>query len=115
MKKLALSALTLGLLVLGSSIQVKPAVADEINATIVAGHPPVFRWVKHASKTFIPAVNKALEGSGHSIKWSEQYGGSLAKVGDELEAVEEGLAEVGLDRLGDDPRSTLGGVDAQGE
>jgi len=72
------------------------AVADEISATIVAGHPPVFRWVKHAIKTFIPTVNKALEGSGHKITWSEQYGGSLAKVGDELEAVEEGLAEIGL-------------------
>ncbi len=70
--------------------------AETINVTIAAGHPPVFRWVKHASKTFIPAVNKALEGSGHEIKWSEQYGGSLAKVGGVLEAVEEGLAEVGL-------------------
>lgn len=70
--------------------------ADEISVTIAAGHPPVFRWVKHASQTFIPAVNAALEGSGHSITWSEQYGGSLAKVGDELEAVEEGLAEIGL-------------------
>ena len=70
--------------------------AEDINATIVAGHPPVFRWVKHASQTFIPAVNAALEGSGHTITWSEQYGGSLAKVGDELEATEEGLAEIGL-------------------
>jgi len=70
--------------------------AEDINATIVAGHPPVFRWVKHASQTFIPAVNAALEGSGTTITWSEQYGGSLAKVGDELEAVEEGLAEIGL-------------------
>ena len=72
------------------------ASAEEVNATIVAGHPPVFRWVKHASQTFIPAVNAALEGSGTTITWSEQYGGSLAKVGDELEAVEEGLAEIGL-------------------
>lgn len=70
--------------------------AETMNVTIVAGHPPVFRWVKHASQTFIPAVNKALEGSGVTINWDEQYGGSLAKVGDELEAVEEGLAEVGL-------------------
>jgi TRAP-type C4-dicarboxylate transport system substrate-binding protein len=70
--------------------------ADTIDATIVAGHPPVFRWVKHASQTFIPTVNKALEGSGHEIKWDEQYGGSLAKVGDELEATEEGLAQVGV-------------------
>jgi TRAP-type C4-dicarboxylate transport system substrate-binding protein len=72
------------------------ASAEEVNATIVAGHPPVFRWVKHASQTFIPAVNAALEESGTTITWSEQYGGSLAKVGDELEAVEEGLAEIGL-------------------
>lgn len=70
--------------------------ADEMSVTIVAGHPPVFRWVKHVSQTFIPAANAALEGTGHSIAWSEQYGGSLAKVGDELEAVEEGLAEIGL-------------------
>jgi TRAP-type C4-dicarboxylate transport system substrate-binding protein len=72
------------------------AQAQEFDATIVAGHPPVFRWVKHASQTFIPAVNAALEGTGITVNWSEQYGGSLAKVGDELEAVEEGLAEIGL-------------------
>ncbi len=71
-------------------------VAEELSATVVAGHPPVFRWVKHTSETFIPAVNAALEGTGTTISWSEQYGGSLAKVGDELEAVEEGLAEIGL-------------------
>lgn len=70
--------------------------AETIDATVVAGHPPVFRWVKHTSQTFIPAVNKALEGTGHEIKWDEQYGGSLAKVGDELEATEEGLAQIGL-------------------
>ncbi len=70
--------------------------AEALNVTIAAGHPPVFRWVKHASQTFIPAVNAALEGTDYTITWSEQYGGSLAKVGDELEAVEEGLAEIGL-------------------
>ncbi len=89
MKKLLMSAAV----VLGMA---GGATADTFNATIVAGHPPVFRWVKHASKTFIPAVNKALEGTGHTVNFTEQYGGSLAKVGDELEAVEEGLAEVGL-------------------
>jgi len=97
MKKIiASTGIALALLTSGSMLAQVPAYAAEISATIVAGHPPVFRWVKHASKTFIPAVNKALEGSGHSINWSEQYGGSLAKVGDELEAVEEGLAEIGL-------------------
>lgn len=72
------------------------ASAETIDITIVAGHPPVFRWVKHASSTFIPAVNKALEGTDITVNWMELYGGSLAKVGDELEAVEQGLAEIGL-------------------
>ncbi len=72
------------------------SLAQTINVTIAAGHPPVFRWVKHVSQTFIPTVNAELEGSGYQINWSEQYGGSLAKVGGVLEAVEEGLAEIGL-------------------
>ncbi|MFQ5439612.1 MAG: C4-dicarboxylate TRAP transporter substrate-binding protein [Paracoccaceae bacterium] len=92
MKRKLITTALAGILALAGST----ASAADMNVTIVAGHPPVFRWVKHASKTFIPAVNKALEGTGTTITWSEQYGGSLAKVGDELEAVEEGLAEIGL-------------------
>ncbi len=69
--------------------------AETIDATYVTGHPPVFRWVRLVSEAFIPTVNKELEGSGYAINWQEQYGGSLAKVGEELEAVEEGLAEMG--------------------
>ncbi len=72
------------------------ALAETVSITLVNGHPPVFRWVKHLTNTFIPAVNKELEGSGITINWSEQYGGSLAKVGGELEALEEGLAEVAV-------------------
>lgn len=83
---------------LGATLAITGAAtsAEQLAVTIVAGHPPVFRWVKHASQTFIPAVDKALEGTGISVSWSEQYGGALAKVGSELEAVEEGLAEIGL-------------------
>lgn len=83
-------------LVTMGSLTAVPAFAEDLNVTVVAGHPAVFRWVKHVGATFIPAVNAALEGTGTTITWSEQYGGSLAKVGDELEAVEEGLAEIGL-------------------
>lgn len=70
--------------------------ADSFDATVVAGHPPVFLWVKTLSETFIPAVNAALDGSGHSIEWMEAYGGTLAKVGGELEAIEDGLAQIGI-------------------
>lgn len=71
------------------------AFADTIKIGVVNGHPPVFLWVKHLTQTFIPTVNKALEGSGHTVEWTESYGGTLAAVGGELEAIEEGLAEIG--------------------
>lgn len=71
-----------------------PASADDFTATIAAGHPPVFRWVRMFPEAFIPAVQKELEGTGHTITFSEQYGGAIAGVGEELEAAEAGLAEI---------------------
>lgn len=82
---------------LSSSIAFVPQThAETLDVTAVAGHPPVFLWVKTMSETFIPAVNQALEGSGTQIDWTEAYGGTLAKVGGELEAMEDGLAQVGI-------------------
>ena len=72
------------------------AIADSFNATVVAGHPGVFRWVKMIDEAFVPGVNASLEGSGHTITFDGQYGGSIAKVGEELETVEAGLAEIGI-------------------
>lgn len=72
------------------------ASAQSISVTAVSGHPDVFRWVKHLSQTFIPAVNESLSNSNQSIIWTELYGGTLAPVGGELEAIEEGLAELGV-------------------
>lgn len=71
------------------------AAAQDYNVTVATGHPPVFRWVKMISDVFIPTVTEQVEAAGRSISFSEQYGGSLAKVGEELEAVEAGLAEIG--------------------
>jgi TRAP-type C4-dicarboxylate transport system substrate-binding protein len=71
------------------------ATAETVNVTIVAGHPPVFRWVKQFDEAFIPAASAALEAQGHSLNATGQYGGAIAGVGEELEAVEAGLAEIG--------------------
>lgn len=81
---------------LAASVLAAPSRAEEIPVTVVAGHPPVFLWVKVLSETFIPAVNRHLEGTGHSIRWTEAYGGTLAKVGGEAEAIESGLAQIGV-------------------
>ena len=69
--------------------------AEDVSATVVAGHPPVFRWVRMIPEAFVPAVQGALEGTDHSIRFTEQFGGTIAGVGEELETVESGLAEIG--------------------
>lgn len=73
-----------------------PAHAETINATVVAGHPKIFLWVQTLSDTFIPSVDKALEGTDYKMNWTEAYGGTLAKVGGELDAMEDGLAQIGI-------------------
>lgn len=70
--------------------------AERFEATIVAGHPRVFLWVQTLSEAFIPAADAALAGTGHSIAWTEAYGGTLARIGGTLEAMEDGLAEIGI-------------------
>jgi TRAP-type C4-dicarboxylate transport system substrate-binding protein len=72
------------------------ALADDFNATVAAGHPAVFRWVKMIDEAFAPGVKAALDGTGHSMTFDGQYGGAIAKVGEELETVEAGLAEIGI-------------------
>lgn len=87
--RLGLAALAVAAVPLG-------AAADSFSATIAAGHPPVFRWVRMLDEAFIPAVQETLEGTGHSVSFTGQYGGAIAGVGEELEAVEAGLAEIGI-------------------
>lgn len=75
----------------------QPATAQEtINITVASGHPPVFLWVRHIDETLIPAVDAALAETGkYEISWNKTYGGTLAKVGEELDAVRDGLADMG--------------------
>ena len=84
-----------GVVAIGLTLAGPPARAEDVTATVAAGHPPVFRWVRMIPEVFEPTVKKALEGTGHTITFSDQFGGSIAKVGEELEAVGEGLAEIG--------------------
>jgi len=72
------------------------AAAQTFTVNVVNGHPAIFLWVKHLTETFIPSVDAALEGTDYAIEWNEYYGGELASVGGELEALEGGLAEIGI-------------------
>lgn len=87
--------LTSTLFVCAISAPQAPAMAEQYSATFAAGHPPIFRWVKMIDEVFIPSVTEALKNTDHSVQFTSQYGGSIARVGEELEAVEAGLAELG--------------------
>ena len=74
-----------------------PAMAQKsIDITFVSGHPPILPWSIHYLKTLIPAVDASLAKEGkYVIKWNKAFGGALAKPGEELEAIQEGLADFG--------------------
>lgn len=75
-----------------------PSWGASLKLTVAAGHPPHFIWVKLLKDYFIPEVNKRLKAAGgkHSIAWTQGYGGTIAKVGGVLEAIEEGLVDMGF-------------------
>lgn len=73
------------------------AAVEEIRLTVSAAHAPVFPWVSALSDVLIPSVDKELAASGnYKIIWTEAYGGALAKVGSELETIEQGISDMGV-------------------
>ncbi len=74
-----------------------PVSAQEVlNLTIATGHPEVFLWVKHVKATFIPTVDAELAKTGkYKINWTEGYGGTIVKLGSEVEAFQQGIIDVG--------------------
>jgi TRAP-type C4-dicarboxylate transport system substrate-binding protein len=72
------------------------APAKDYKLTVVAGHPPIFLWVTLCRDYFIPEVDKRIAPLGHKIEWNQAYGGTIAKIGGALEAIEEGVADMGF-------------------
>lgn len=70
---------------------------ENIRLTIAAGHPPVFLWVKHLRESFMATIDAELAKTGkYKIVWNEAYGGTLAKLGSELETMQQGISDVGI-------------------
>lgn len=72
--------------------------ARTFRLTAVSGYTPVASWVKLFQEFYIPEVEARLEaaGSNHKIKWIEGFSGTVVKPRGELEAVETGIADVGI-------------------
>jgi TRAP-type transport system periplasmic protein len=68
---------------------------QEIKLTVCSGQAPVFPFIRQITQTLIPTVNAELAKTGKTkIIWNEAYGGTLAKIGGELEAVEQGICDM---------------------
>jgi len=80
------------------SLPVGSTQAKTYKLTVVAGHPPIFLWVTLCRDFFIPEVDKRLleAGGKYKIEWNQAYGGTVAKIGGALEAIEEGIADMGF-------------------
>lgn len=60
-----------------------------------ANTPESTSWTKIVDEYFIVEVNKRLaEKTNYQIDWNKAYGGSVAKTGEELKAVQQGLLDV---------------------
>ncbi len=69
---------------------------ETIRLRIGAGHTPISgQWIKSVNDFFMPEVNKRLEGTKYEIRWITAWGGSIAKLGEVLEAIETNLLDLG--------------------
>ncbi len=98
MKKLKKALSILMAVILLSGLLFGSASAKTFKITVAAGHPPIFLWVTLARDYFIPEVDKRLLAAGgeDKIVWNQAYGGTVAKIGGVLEAIEEGIVDMGF-------------------
>ena len=73
------------------------AQAETYKLTMASSHPTVLPWVGQLSTLVVGESNKRLEamGSPDRIEWTESYGGALYGFKDTLEAVGDGLTDMG--------------------
>ncbi len=84
---------TMAAFLLGSAT----AWGETFRLTIGAGHPvDASTWITSMRDYLEVEVKKRVEATTpHKIEWVEAYGGSVAKLGEVLEAVESGLMDIG--------------------
>ncbi len=84
-------------LAVGCLLVAGTARAETFRLTIGAGHPvDASTWITSMRDYLEVEVKKRVEATTpHKIEWVEAYGGSVAKLGEVLEAIESGLMDIG--------------------
>lgn len=69
---------------------------NEITLRMGSGHPPFINYVKEMSKFFAPNVKARVEKeTKYKINFKEHYAGTVVKVFDTLEGVQDGRLDIG--------------------
>lgn len=84
------------LLAIALGMLVSTAQAETIRLTVVSGYAPTAAWVKQFQEVFVPEVEKRLSATGnHRIDWNLAWG-TIVKPAGEFDAVQNGLADMGI-------------------
>jgi TRAP-type C4-dicarboxylate transport system substrate-binding protein len=69
-----------------------------VKMTVTAGHPPVFAWIRLIDDFFIPEVEKRVAAIGSPVRfeWTRAYGGTVAKLGAESDALRTDISDMGM-------------------
>jgi TRAP-type C4-dicarboxylate transport system substrate-binding protein len=88
------AVLAVGCLAVVGSASAQPVV----KMTVTAGHPPVFAWVKLIDDFVIPEIEKRVTAIGSPVKfeWTRAYGGTVAKLGAESDAMRTDISDMGI-------------------
>lgn len=71
--------------------------AETIPLTVVDAYSTAALWARVFVDYFIPEVDRRLAESGnYEVKWNKAFGGTVAKTGGVLEALQYDLADIGI-------------------
>lgn len=92
-RSLTMAGLAIFLLGVGLAV---PGAAAEYPVTIATGHPKITLHIRWLDQFFIPEINRRLEGTGNSVRWTRAYGGTAVKLGNEVHAVRDNVVTMSI-------------------
>ncbi|HJO75087.1 MAG TPA: hypothetical protein QGH84_07750, partial [Rhodospirillales bacterium] len=96
MKKLTTTFVGIMALAAGAFLGVTTVDAKTITIRIGSGHPPTVVYAGLMKNFFQPELKKAIESrTSHKVKYIEGYSGSIVKVFDVFEGVQNGVLDIG--------------------
>ena len=79
----------------GLALTTAPATADTINLKVASGHPPGVHYVDYLREWFIPELKARAKAKGHDVNVLEAYAGSVVKLSETLEGIQNGIVDIG--------------------